>query len=120
AHSEVVRVHYPGLKSDPFNSRAAQQMSGFGAIVSFEMRDGATADALTKSLELVVGGTSLGGVETMIDRRNRWPGEEAVPAGLLRLSVGIEHPRDIWADLAAALDRVATARTGGETRGVFS
>jgi cystathionine gamma-synthase len=79
-------------------------MSGFGAIVSFDVGSAATADRLITGLQLIVSGTSLGGVETTIDRRNRWPGEENVPPGLLRLSVGLEHPDDLWADLEDALD----------------
>jgi cystathionine gamma-synthase len=107
AHAKVRRVHYPGLATDPFHVRARRQMNGFGAIVSFELADATTAESLVAGLELIVGGTSLGGVETMIDRRNRWPGEEAVPAGLLRLSVGLEHADDLWADLATGLDTIA-------------
>lgn len=76
---------------------------GFGAIVSFEVADAPLADRMVSSLRLIIGGTSLGGVETTIDRRGRWAGEEAVPAGLLRLSVGLEDPEDLWADLEQAI-----------------
>ncbi|GLY75907.1 cystathionine gamma-synthase [Actinoallomurus iriomotensis] len=106
-HPAVTSVRYPGLSSDPNHDRARAQMSGFGAIISFEVADAEIADRLTGALELIVGGTSLGGVETTIDRRRRWPGEEAVPAGLLRLSVGLEHPEDLWEDLQHALDTAA-------------
>jgi cystathionine gamma-synthase len=106
-HPRVTRVRYPGLPGDPHHKRARAHMNGFGAMVSFEVADADTADRLTAALRLVVGGTSLGGVETTIDRRSRWPGEEAVPAGLLRLSVGLEHPEDLWDDLAHALDAVS-------------
>ncbi|WP_433152625.1 trans-sulfuration enzyme family protein [Actinomadura nitritigenes] len=102
-HPAVTSVRYPGLGSDPNHDRARAQMSGFGAIISFVVADAETADRLTGALELIVGGTSLGGVETTIDRRRRWPGEEAVPAGLLRPSVGLEHPEDLWEDLQHAL-----------------
>lgn len=104
-HRVVTRVRYPGLSADPCHARAKAQMSGFGAIVSFEVADARTADRLVSGLHLIVGGTSLGGVETTIDRRNRWPGEENVPPGLLRLSVGLEHVEDLWADLANGLDQ---------------
>lgn len=107
-HPAVTSVRYPGLSSDPNHERARAQ-HGFGAIVSFEVADGETADRLTSALGLIVGGTSLGGVETTIDRRRRWPGEEAVPPGLLRLSVGLEHPEDLWEDLQQALN---TGRAG--------
>jgi cystathionine gamma-synthase len=107
SHPAVTHVRYPGLSSDPNHDRARAQMSGFGAIISFEVADAEIAGRLTSALGLIVGGTSLGGVETTIDRRQRWPGEEAVPAGLLRLSVGLEHPEDLWEDLQHALDTAA-------------
>lgn len=99
----IGRVHYPGLASDPGHERAAEQMSAFGGMVSFELPGGDAADRLVGALKLIVGGTSLGGVESTIDRRRRWPGEERVPAGLLRLSVGLEHVEDLWEDLDQAL-----------------
>jgi cystathionine gamma-synthase len=102
-------VHYPGLASDPGHERASAQMSAFGGMVSFELRDGDAADRLVGALRLIVGGTSLGGVESTIDRRRRWPGEERVPAGLLRLSVGLEHVEDLWEDLDQALTGSAFA-----------
>jgi cystathionine gamma-synthase len=105
-HRHVVRVRYPGLSSDPGFERASSQMGGFGAMLSFEVRDALSADQVIESLQLVVGGTSLGGVESTIDRRGRWAGEEHLPGGLLRLSVGLEHPVDLWADLDEALDAV--------------
>jgi cystathionine gamma-synthase len=107
-HPSVARVRYPGLVTDPHHERARAQMAGFGAMVSFEVADGASADRVIGSLRLIVGGTSLGGVETTIDRRNRWAGEESVPPGLLRLSVGLEHPDDLWADLDQGLRCVDT------------
>ena len=105
-HRHVVRVRYPGLSSDPGFERASSQMGGFGAMLSFEVRDALSADQVIESLQLVVGGTSLGGVESTIDRRGRWAGEEHLPGGLLRLSVGLEHPVDLWADLDEALGAV--------------
>jgi cystathionine gamma-synthase len=105
----VGRVHYPGLPSDPGHERASAQMSAFGGMVSFELSDADAADRLIGALRLVVGGTSLGGVESTIDRRRRWPGEERVPAGLLRLSVGLEHVEDLWEDLDQAITRSACA-----------
>jgi cystathionine gamma-synthase len=99
----VGHVHYPGLESDPGRERAAAQMSGFGGMVSFVMADAGTADRLVAALRLIVGGTSLGGVETTIDRRRRWPGEDRVHEGLLRLSVGLEHVDDLWEDLDRAI-----------------
>jgi cystathionine gamma-synthase len=100
----IDRVLYPGLPSDPGHERARAQMSAFGAILSFVVADGEVADRLAAALELIVNATSLGGVETTIDRRGRWPGEERVPSGLLRLSVGLEHVEDLWDDLDQALE----------------
>ena len=105
-HRHVVRVRFPGLSSDPGFERASSQMGGFGAMLSFEVKDADSADQVIESLQLVVGGTSLGGVESTIDRRGRWAGEEHLPGGLLRLSVGLEHPVDLWADLDEALGAV--------------
>jgi len=105
-HRHVRRVRYPGLVSDPGFERASSQMGGFGAMLSFEVTDADSADHVVESLQLIVGGTSLGGVESTIDRRGRWKGEENVPGGLLRLSVGLEHPTDLWADLDDALNAV--------------
>jgi cystathionine gamma-synthase len=59
------------------------------------------------ALRVAVHATSLGGVETMVERRGRYAGEEATPPGLLRISVGLEHVEDLWADFAAALDDAA-------------
>jgi cystathionine gamma-synthase len=103
-HRHVERVRYPGLVTDPGFERASSQMGGFGAMLSFDVKDAESADRVIASLRLIVGGTSLGGVETTIDRRARWKGEENVPGGLLRLSVGLEHPVDLWADLDDALN----------------
>jgi cystathionine gamma-synthase len=106
ADQRIVQVVYPGLPSHPGHERARAQMSTFGAIVSFEVDGGELADRLVDALELIVNATSLGGVESTIDRRRRWPGEERVPPGLLRLSVGLEHVEDLWDDLDQALTRL--------------
>jgi cystathionine gamma-synthase len=104
SHPRVERVHYPGLPSDPGHERARAQMAGFGAVVSFEVGGGvAGADAVVTALSLITPGTSLGGVESLLERRARYPGEQAIPPALLRLSVGIEHVEDLWDDLEAAL-----------------
>ena len=80
-------------------------MSGFGAMVAFEIGAGPeAADAVCAAVELIANATSLGGVETLIERRARYPAEqEHVPANLIRMSVGCEHVDDIWADLERAL-----------------
>jgi cystathionine gamma-synthase len=103
AHPAVSAVHYPGLASDPGHERAARLMDGFGAMLAFETAGGvAAADALCDRVRVVVHATSLGGVETLIERRARNPGEVA-PEALLRVSVGVEHVEDLWADLDRAL-----------------
>ncbi|MEU8226800.1 aminotransferase class I/II-fold pyridoxal phosphate-dependent enzyme [Kribbella sp. NPDC048915] len=105
AHPRVSRVRYPGLPDDPGHDRAERQMSGFGAILAFELGgDADGAQQLCESTELWVHATSLGGVESMLERRHRWPIEApTIPKDLIRLAVGIEHPDDLWADLERAL-----------------
>jgi cystathionine gamma-synthase len=106
-HPAVVRVRYPGLPEDPHHTRAAKQMTGFGAVLSFEVADAAIADAVCERVRVISHATSLGGVESTIERRAKLPGQEHVPAGLVRLSVGCEHVEDLWADLDAVLGVVA-------------
>jgi cystathionine gamma-synthase len=90
-HAAVTRVRYPG----------------FGTIVSFELADGAAADRACQATRIVRHATSLGGVETCMERRSVHPGQEHIPPGLIRLSVGCEDLEDVWADLGAALDSAA-------------
>lgn len=104
AHPAVDRVRYPGLADHPQHAVAAQQMRGFGAVLSFEVADAATADAICARVQVIAHATSVGGVESTIERRAKLPGQQHVPAGLLRLSVGCEHVDDLWVDLANALD----------------
>jgi cystathionine gamma-synthase len=104
-HPAIRRVRFPGLPDDPAYERASRTMAGFGSLVAIELADAATADALVDGCRLWVFATSLGGVESTLERRRRWPAELAtVPEGLVRLSVGIEHVDDLWDDLARALD----------------
>jgi cystathionine gamma-synthase len=102
------RVRHPSLPTDPGHERAARLMTGFGSVIGLEVPGGApAADALVEALELWVPATSLGGVESMCERRRRFPTESpTVPEGLVRLSVGIEDVEDLWADLDQALTRV--------------
>jgi cystathionine gamma-synthase len=106
AHPKVTRVRYPGLASDPGHEVAARVHDGFGAMISFEV-DGTADDAerVCQSLRLITNATSLGGVESVIERRARHAVDAAfgTPETLLRFSVGIEHVEDLWADLAQAL-----------------
>lgn len=109
AHPAVVQVRHPSLPGDPGHRRAAEQMTGFGSVLGLRPRGGpAAADAVVDAVRLWVPATSLGGVESMIERRRRFATESPdVPADLLRLSVGIEDVDDLWADLAQALDGLA-------------
>lgn len=111
AHPVVEHVRYPGLVGDPGHERAKAQMTGFGAMVSFEVAGGAAAaDVVVAAVSLIAPATSLGGVESLIERRAHHAGEEAVPPALLRLSVGVEAVEDLWDDLERALARIAEVR----------
>ena len=105
SHARVSAVHYPGLETSPFHALARQQMSGFGGMLSFEVTGGKDAAmALVANLDLFTRATSLGGVESLIEHRASIEGPESrTPQGLLRVSVGLEHPDDLIADLSSAL-----------------
>jgi cystathionine gamma-synthase len=96
-------VRYPGLPSHPAHRTAARLLDGFGAVISFEVEDARRADAICEAVEVIVHASSLGGVETLIERQARWHAEPSVPDGLLRLSVGCEDPEDLWRDLERAI-----------------
>ncbi len=87
-HAAVTRVRYPGC----------------GTIVSFELRDAGAAERSCRATRIIRHATSLGGVETSMERRAAHPGQEHIPPGLIRLSVGCEALEDLWGDLEAALD----------------
>ena len=110
-HPGVARVRYPGLPSHPGHQLAGQQMSGFGAMVSFETRGTPEAtELMCADMKLITHATSLGGVETLIERRARYQGDrvQGVPATLIRMSVGLEHVEDLWDDLKDGLERIDT------------
>lgn len=86
AHPKVLTVRYAGL----------------GGLLSFDVADAEAARSVETSTRLIVNATSLGGVTSVMESRHRWEGDR-VPAGLLRLSVGLEDPDALWADLAQAL-----------------
>ncbi len=105
-HQHVRAVRYPGLPSDPAYEVASRTMDGYGSMIAIELADAASADAVVDRVRLWAPATSLGGVESSLERRRRWAGELiTVPEGLLRLSVGIEHVEDLWRDLKQALGR---------------
>ncbi|MGH9055827.1 MAG: trans-sulfuration enzyme family protein [Acidimicrobiales bacterium] len=106
-HPRVKRVLYPGLPDHPGHALARRQMTGFGAMLAFEVSGGEpAAESFVSAVRLATAGTSLGGVETLLERRARWAGEEHLPAGLVRVSVGIEDVEDLWRDLDRALSRL--------------
>jgi cystathionine gamma-synthase len=107
AHPKVLSVLYPGLPSHPGHEIAARQMQGgFGGMLSIRVKGGeAAAIAAAARVELWKRATSLGGVESLVEHRASVEGPASpVPSDLLRLSVGIEDPDDLIADLDAALD----------------
>jgi len=104
-HPAVAEVRYPGLPTDPGHERASRLLRGFGSIIGLRPQGGrAAADAVVDAVRLWVPATSLGGVESMLERRRRFATESpTVPEDLLRLSVGIEDVEDLWRDLERAL-----------------
>ncbi|HET8583125.1 MAG TPA: PLP-dependent transferase [Jatrophihabitans sp.] len=105
-HPAVTRVRYPGLPDHPGHDIAARDHDGFGAMISFEVVGGReAADRVCERVRLINHATSLGGVESLIERRARYDVDAAfgTPPDLLRFSVGIEHVDDLWADLDQAL-----------------
>lgn len=111
-HPAVVEVRHPSLPTDPGHERARAQLRGFGSVIGLRPVGGAAgADAVVDAMRLWTPATSLGGVESLLERRRRFATESAtVPEDLIRLSVGIEAVEDLWADLAQALDRLLTSR----------
>jgi cystathionine gamma-synthase len=110
AHPAVTRVYYPGLPGHPGHEVAVKQMSGFGGMVSFQVRGGeAAAVAVCGRTRLFTLGESLGGVESLIEHPARMTHASVagspleVPADLIRLSVGIETAEDLLEDLRQAL-----------------
>jgi cystathionine gamma-synthase len=77
--------------------------AGIGGLLSFDVADSDAAHSVETSLQLIVNATSLGGVHSVLESRARWE-PERVPPGLLRLSVGLESPEELWTDLENALD----------------
>lgn len=105
AHPAVEQVLFPGLPDDPGHGIAQEQMSSFGGMLSFIVRGGAEAAmAVAGRLTLIIRATSLGGTHSLIEHRASVEGPKSMaPAGLLRMSIGLEHPQDIIDDLHQAL-----------------
>lgn len=105
-HPNVVAVRHPSLPDDPGHEVASRIMRGYGSVIGLRPAGGADgADRLIASLRLWLPATSLGGVESTLERRRRFDSESpTVPEDFIRMSVGVEHIEDLWADLAQALD----------------
>ena len=103
--SRISKVRYPGLTTDSYHSLAKSFMKGFGAMISFDVNASVEqVDLMCNSSKLITNATSLGGVESIWERRRRWATESAtVPENLIRFSVGIENVDDLWADIQQAL-----------------
>jgi len=108
SQSSVETVRYPGLKSHPTHALAAAQLGGFGSMISFDVTGGAqAADAVCGAVNLIRHATSLGSVESTMERRAANHGQEHLPPSLLRLSVGIESFEDLCTDLEQAFAQAA-------------
>jgi cystathionine gamma-synthase len=108
-HPNVSHVNHPGLAGDPQGERAARVLpQGTGSMLSFDVAGSVEqTEAFLGRLRLVTHATSLGGVESLIERRARYAGDASIVGPTLcRLSVGIESVEDIWADLDGALRAV--------------
>lgn len=116
AHPKIARVHYPGLESHPDHAIAVKQMSGFGGVVSFEVRgDLWKTAAFIDAVRLPYIAPSLGGVESLIEQPtviSYWDqgpekrAEIGIKDNLVRFSCGVEDVEDIWADLEQALAQI--------------
>lgn len=104
-HPLVTHVRYPGLPSHPTHATAKRVLKGFGTMISFELLGGAAAfaDEVCRNVKLIRHATSLGAVESTMERRAAIPGQGHLPPSLLRLSVGIEDAGDLWVDLDSAI-----------------
>lgn len=102
--SRVPKVWHPSLPSHPGHDTAQRQMRGPGGVLSIELADEASARALPGRLRLFSDATSLGGVESLIEWRRR--ADPTAPEALLRLSIGLEAPADLIADLERGLEGV--------------
>jgi cystathionine gamma-synthase len=104
--SRISKVRYPGLATDSYHGLAKSFMKGFGAMISFDVNASVEQlDLMCNSSKLITNATSLGGVESIWERRRRWATESvSVPENLIRFSVGIENVDDLWVDIQQALN----------------
>ena len=107
-HPQVERVYYPGLEDHPGHQVAAGQMTGFGGLLSFQVKGGQSqAIHAAAELHLITQATSFGGTNSLIEHRAsiEEPGT-TTPENLLRLSIGLENPDDLIVDLRQALEKI--------------
>lgn len=114
-HPKVSKVHYPGLPEHPDHQLAKKQMRGFGGMLAFELPTVESARKVAESTEVILLAESLGGVESLIaypplmshaTMTEEQRLERGIPPTMLRLSVGIEDPDDLIADLEHALSKI--------------
>jgi methionine-gamma-lyase len=113
-HPKVARVSWPGLPDHPSYAVAAKLLPDFGGVFSFDLAGGrAAGEAFMRSVRLALLAPSLGGVETLVlhpatTSHRGLDAEELAAVGIgtgtVRVSVGIEHPEDLWADFEQALE----------------
>ncbi|MCI3028632.1 cystathionine gamma-synthase [Desemzia sp. C1] len=120
-HAAIEKVYYPGLESHVGHEIAKKQTSGFGGMVSFELKEGLSAKAFVEKLELLTLAESLGAVESLIEipalmTHGSIPKEDREKSGikdeLVRFSVGLEDAEDLIADLEQALTHVSSSMEG--------
>jgi cystathionine gamma-lyase len=100
-HPAVKSVKYPGLATHPRHVLACKQMLRFGSVLGVTVGDADAADRFIANAKFILPATSFGGVHTSAERRARWG--DRVPAGFIRLSIGIEPAEALWKDFASAL-----------------
>ncbi|CAI4224254.1 unnamed protein product [Auanema sp. JU1783] len=115
AHSKVIKVFYPGLKSHPRHAKAKEALTGFGGMIAFDLGSAQKAIQLVETLRIISHAVSLGGTESLIEHPAsmshgeellRDPEAPKVSPGLLRFSVGVEQAEDLIADLERALEKL--------------
>jgi cystathionine gamma-synthase len=99
--SRGILTWYPGLPDHPGHDIAVRQMSGFGSMLAIDVGSEAEATRVVDSVQVFTPATSLGGVESLIEHRLR--SDPTMDPGVVRLSIGIEDPADLIADLAHAI-----------------
>jgi cystathionine gamma-synthase len=99
--SQAIRTWYPGLPDHPGHEIARRQMSSFGSMLAIDVGSAAEADRLVGSVQVFTAATSLGGVESLVEHRLK--SDPTMDPGVVRLSIGLEDPADLIADLARAI-----------------